>query len=68
MPSTIQVEPLLSAAQLAELWGVHKWTIQNYQRNFGLPSVKLGPGASSPRRFRLSDAEAWLLSRQPEGE
>ena len=46
---------LLSAAELAEHYGICRASVYNLL-NQGLPSIKIGRS----RRFRLAEVDAWL--------
>lgn len=58
-PDRADDERFLTAAELAERWGVTRATIYNLMAR-GLPSVSIG----RCRRFIRGDADAWLASNE----
>lgn len=53
-------EPLLSAAEVAELLGVRPSSVYEYARTRQLPHVRIGRHV----RFVRSDLESWLTTRR----
>ena len=61
-PSEIIVDRLLSPRELAALVGVGTHTLETWRhRKVGPPFLKI---SHSCARYRLSDVEKWLASRQ----
>lgn len=54
------IEPLLTAAELAEILGFSAGTVVDWSERGELPSFKLG----GKLRFRESEVEAWLEARR----
>jgi len=56
-------QPLLTAAQVAQLLGVPQSSVYDYARRLHdpLPSVQIG----RHRRFVLPDLEAWIGDQRP---
>jgi excisionase family DNA binding protein len=54
------IEPLLTAAQLADLLGFSAATVVDWSERGELPSFKVG----GRLRFRESEVEAWLEQRR----
>lgn len=52
-------DPLLTAEQLADHYGVTRATIYNLMKR-GMPSLKIGRA----RRFRLAECDSWLEGEQ----
>jgi excisionase family DNA binding protein len=55
----IQVEPVVTAREVAEILGVSSDTVLDWWEAGRLPGFKYG-GDSSPVRFRVSEILAWL--------
>ena len=55
---------LVSVKELAERWGVSALTVHRYMTEYGLPSYKLQPGYTGPRRISITEANEWLAARR----
>src|SRR4051794_20000483 len=57
----IEIEPLVSAARVAEALDVSSDTVYRYVRTEGLPARRMAGGRL---KFRLSDVEEWVTRRR----
>jgi len=56
----VETEKLLTAEELSEMLGLHKYTIYELVKNDGLPVVRIYPRAL---RFSWPDVQKWLKKR-----
>jgi excisionase family DNA binding protein len=57
------MERLIDKKEMASLLGIHERTLDNWVSMHKIPFIKLG-GRSTPVKFRLSQVEEWLRTKE----
>lgn len=55
----------VSLATLAKLLDAHRSSVRRWLRDAGVRPLALGRGCNGAIRYRWSDVEEWLRTRQP---